>query len=183
MTSGRGRARLTAACCSTVLALPCCAPEPMRAAVPVGPAPADPAREPVVPDPAPVRVSSPGASEEPLYRQESGKSDAAGSAADGGSRRPGLGPEPIRHVVVAHAGALQACYEIEAQKDSSLKGGVTLRWRVDEGGAVTSAFVVGSTLQNARVEGCVLREVRSWRFPTSDGISEVTFPFVFGIRR
>ena len=142
MTSGRGRAWLTAACCSTVLALHCCAPEPKQAAVPVGSAPADV-----------------------------------------GFRRPGLGPEPIRHVVVAHAGALQACYKIEAQKDSSLKGRVTLRWRVDEGGAVTSALVVGSTLQNAGVEGCVLREVRSWRFPTSDGISQVTFPFVFGISR
>jgi hypothetical protein len=86
-------------------------------------------------------------------------------------------------VVVAHSGALQACYEIEAQKDPSLRGGVTAAWTIDASGGVTSANLAGSTIHNARVEGCVLRQVRTWHFPASDGTSQATFPFVFGLRR
>jgi hypothetical protein len=95
----------------------------------------------------------------------------------------GLSPEQIRRVVIAHRGALQACYEIEAQKDPTLKGGVTMSWTIDPTGAVTSSNVAGSTIHNARVEGCVLRQVRSWHFPSSDGVSQATFPFSFGIGR
>ncbi|MDP9148540.1 MAG: AgmX/PglI C-terminal domain-containing protein [Myxococcota bacterium] len=99
------------------------------------------------------------------------------------SAQGGLNPEQIRRVVIAHRGALQACYEIEAQKDPTLKGGVTVSWTIDPTGAVTSATVAGSTLRNARVEGCVLRQVRAWHFPSSDGVSQATFPFSFGIGR
>jgi hypothetical protein len=101
----------------------------------------------------------------------------------GGASHGGLSPEQIRRVVVAHRGALQACYEIEAQKDPTLRGGVTAAWTIDASGAVTSASQAGSTIHNARVEGCVLRQVRTWHFPSSDGVSQATFPFSFGIGR
>jgi hypothetical protein len=103
--------------------------------------------------------------------------------AAGGATHGGLNPEQIRRVVIAHKGALQACYEIEAGKDPTLKGGVTVSWTIDPGGAVTSATLAGSTIHNARVEGCVLRQVRTWHFPSSDGVSQATFPFSFGIGR
>jgi hypothetical protein len=103
--------------------------------------------------------------------------------AGGGVTHGGLNPEQIRRVVIAHRGALQACYEIEAQKDPTLKGGVTVAWTIDPGGAVTSASLAGTTIHNARVEGCVLRQVRTWHFPSSDGTSQATFPFSFGIGR
>ncbi len=95
----------------------------------------------------------------------------------------GLNPEQIRRVVIAHRGALQACYEVEAQKDPTLRGGVTAAWTIDATGAVTSANLAGTTIHNPRVEGCVLRQVRAWHFPSSDGTSQATFPFSFGIGR
>ena len=103
--------------------------------------------------------------------------------AGGGAAHGGLNPEQIRRVVIAHRGALQACYEIEAQKDPTLKGGVTVSWTIDASGAVTSSGLAGSTIHNARVEGCVLRQVKNWHFPSSDGVSQATFPFSFGIGR
>jgi hypothetical protein len=109
---------------------------------------------------------------------EHGLQGAAAVAAHGG-----LSPEQIRRVVLAHRGALQACYEIEAQKDPSLRGGVTASWTIDPSGGVTSAGLAGTTIHNARVEGCVLRQVRTWHFPSSDGVSQATFPFSFGIGR
>jgi hypothetical protein len=104
-------------------------------------------------------------------------------AGGGGATHGSLNPEQIRRVVLAHRGALQACYEIEAQKDPTLKGGVTISWTIDPSGAVTSANVAGSTIHNPRVEGCVLRQVRTWHFPSSDGNSQPVYPFSFGIGR
>jgi len=95
----------------------------------------------------------------------------------------GLSPEQINRVVFAHKGALQACYEIEAQKDPTLRGGVTVAWTIDVTGGVTSTNVAGSTIHSPRVEGCVLRQVRNWHFPSSEGVSQVTYPFSFGIGR
>lgn len=103
------------------------------------------------------------------------------AAAAVGVSHGGLNPDQIHRVVLAHRGALQACYEIEAQKDPSLKGGVTVSWTIDPSGSVTNANVSGSTIHNARVEGCVLRQVRTWHFPSSDAPSLPTYPFSFGI--
>jgi hypothetical protein len=42
--------------------------------------------------------------------------------------------------------------------------------------------VASSSLGNPRVEGCVVRQVKSWRFPAADAPSQVTgYPFKFGI--
>lgn len=94
----------------------------------------------------------------------------------------GLSEEQIRRVVVAHQGALRACYESEAQRNPNLKGGVTMSWTIEPGGTVTSASVVSSSLSNARVEGCVQRQVKTWKFPSAPIPTQVgAFPFKFGI--
>jgi hypothetical protein len=95
----------------------------------------------------------------------------------------GLNAEQIHRIVVAHPGALHSCFEIEAQRDPTLRGGVTVAWTIDASGAVITANVVGTTIHNVRVEGCIMYEVRRWQFPPSDGPSRVTFPFSFGIGR
>jgi hypothetical protein len=102
----------------------------------------------------------------------------AGAAAAHG----GLSPEQVRRVVIAHLGAVRACYESEAQRNPGLKGGVTVQWQIDPSGSVTGASVGASSLSNPRVEGCVVRQVKSWRFPSSDAPTTVGgFPFKFGV--
>jgi len=94
----------------------------------------------------------------------------------------GLTADQIRRVVETHRGALKACYETEAQRNPSLRGGVTVAWQIEQGGAVASASVASSTLGNPRVEGCVVRQVKSWRFPPSDSATQVAaYPFKFGV--
>jgi hypothetical protein len=94
----------------------------------------------------------------------------------------GLSPEQIRRVVMSHIGAVRACYETEAQRNPGLKGGVTIQWQIDPGGNVTTASVGASSLSNPRVEGCVVRQVQKWKFPTSDSPTTVAgFPFKFGV--
>ncbi len=96
--------------------------------------------------------------------------------------RGGLSPEQVRRVVMAHAGALRACYESEAQRNPNLKGGVSVAWQIDPAGAVSGAQIKQSSLSNPRVEGCVLRQIKSWKFPTSDAPTTVAeYPFRFGV--
>jgi hypothetical protein len=99
-----------------------------------------------------------------------------------GASRGGLTQDQVRRVVMAHLGAVRACYESEAQKNPGLRGGVTVAWQIEPGGRVTSANVASSTLGNPRVEGCVVRQVKSWRFPTSESATTIpSFPFKFAV--
>jgi hypothetical protein len=123
----------------------------------------------------------------------SGGGTGTGNGPGGGESRIGIGagaptahgglsPEQIRRVVMAHQGALRACYDSELARNPNLKGGVTMTWNIDPSGGVASAGVAGSTIGNERVSGCVLRQVKSWHFPVSESPTNVAaYPFKFGI--
>jgi hypothetical protein len=110
-----------------------------------------------------------------------GESKVAVGAGHGASKG-GLSEDQVRRVVLAHLGAVRACYESEAQRNPSLKGGVTVQWTIDPSGGVSSATLGGTTLANPRVEGCVVRQVKGWHFPSSETPTIVAgFPFKFGV--
>ncbi len=93
-----------------------------------------------------------------------------------------LSAEQINRVVKANQAALRYCYESEVQRQRSLRGKVVIQWRVDRAGAVPTARVASSTLGDPRVEGCIVRQVRKWRFPQPDGGEvSVMYPFIFGV--
>ena len=94
-----------------------------------------------------------------------------------------LSPEQINRVVRANQAAIRYCYEVEVQRQPNLRGRVSINWRINLQGAVTSARVAQSTLNNARVEGCMVRQIRRWQFPQPDGGEVVvTYPFIFGVQ-
>lgn len=94
----------------------------------------------------------------------------------------GLTTEQIRRVVMAHTGALRACYESEVQRQPGLHGGVTVSFTVAADGSVSDAAVAISTLQSPRVEACILRQLKAWRFPAGEGPTTVlAYPFRFGV--
>lgn len=92
-----------------------------------------------------------------------------------------LSPEQIMRVVRQNQAAIRYCYETELQRQPSLRGRIEVSWRINLQGSVTTSRVARSTMGNPRVEGCIVRQVRGWRFPQPDG-GEVTveFPFLFG---
>ncbi|MCB9621622.1 MAG: energy transducer TonB [Sandaracinus sp.] len=93
-----------------------------------------------------------------------------------------LSAEQINRVVRANAAAIRYCYEVEVQRQPNLRGRVEIAWRINLQGAVTTSRVASSTLRNPRVEGCIVRQVRRWRFPQPDGGEvNVTYPFIFGV--
>jgi hypothetical protein len=90
----------------------------------------------------------------------------------------GLNPEQIGRVVRARNGAFRACYESAAARDPKLQGGVTVSFTVSPDGSVT-ARIASSSLDNARVESCMLRTFSRLHFPTADKPTNATFPFIF----
>ncbi len=63
----------------------------------------------------------------------------------------GLSAEQIRTVVMANVAAIRRCYQVEAERNPSLRGGVTLQWTIDQSGRVERAAVVKTTLDLAPV--------------------------------
>jgi hypothetical protein len=107
----------------------------------------------------------------------SGEHKVAGKAAAAAGQ--GLSAEQIRRVVMSRMGAFQACYEIASAHDPTLKGSVGVAFSVSPGGSVSSASITGSSLNNPRVEGCILRQFNRLQFPTADKASGASFPFAF----
>ncbi len=90
-----------------------------------------------------------------------------------------LSKEQIDRVVRANQAAIKYCFEVEMQRDPKLAGAVSMNWRIDLDGHVTVVRVAKSTLGNARVEGCMVRQIKRWVFPKPDGGEvEVTYPFL-----
>lgn len=107
---------------------------------------------------------------------------AVGVQAASGKSSGGLSPEQVRRVVMSHLGGVRACYETEAQRNPNLSGGVTVAWQIEPAGTVSSASVAGTTLGNPRVEGCLVRVVRGWKFPASETPTTVAgYPFKFAV--
>ena len=80
----------------------------------------------------------------------------------------------------AHMAGVKYCYEKELQHKPSLGGGVDMFWVIQPDGTVGKANVKKSTMGDAAVEGCILRQVKQWQFPKAPGQTTVNpFPFVF----
>jgi len=91
----------------------------------------------------------------------------------------GLTQAQISRVVMSRFGAFRACYEAASARDPNLSGGVTIRFGVTPGGDTSGSSVQSSSLGNARVEGCILRQFARLRFPTADKPTNASWPFIF----
>lgn len=92
-----------------------------------------------------------------------------------------LSPEQIMRVVRQNQAAVRYCYEAQLQRQPSLHGRIEIAWRINREGRVTTSRVARSTMGNPGVEGCIVRQVRNWRFDQPDGGEvDVVFPFIFG---
>ena len=101
--------------------------------------------------------------------------------AGGGAAKPGQGlsPNQIARVVNSRMGAFRACYEAAQARDPTMRGSVSIAWTISPSGSVSSASVANSSLGNARVEGCLLRQFRRLKFPSADKPTGANWPFVF----
>lgn len=92
-----------------------------------------------------------------------------------------LSKDGLEKVIKRHSAEVRYCYEVELQKQPTLKGRVSVKFVIDATGAVASAVVSSTTLNSAPVESCLLSRLLRWKFPESDGggVVIVTYPWVF----
>jgi TonB family protein len=97
------------------------------------------------------------------------------------STRGALDKQIIRRIVRAHMNEVKYCYDQELVRNRNLAGRVSIQFVISGNGQVISSFVQSTTMNNARVESCVLKAVKRWSFPKPDGggIAIVSYPFNF----
>jgi hypothetical protein len=91
-----------------------------------------------------------------------------------------LSKEQINRVVQANRAAIKYCFETGLQRKPKLQGAINAQWRIDRKGLVSITRVAKSTLDDSGVEGCILRQIKRWKFPEPDGGEvDVIYPFLF----
>ncbi len=86
----------------------------------------------------------------------------------------------IRSVVRRGSAAVKYCFEKELQINPSLSGKVVLQWTVNASGKVSKAYVSSTTLKNKKVESCMVRVAKRWRFEEpKGGHCVISYPFTF----
>ena len=102
----------------------------------------------------------------------------------GGSVGDATGELPkavIKAYIATKMGAIKACYQKGLQSNPDLSGKIKVKFLIQPNGAVNPAKVEESSIGNDSVEGCVLNNVKAWKFPQAKGggVTTVVYPFVF----
>lgn len=84
--------------------------------------------------------------------------------------------ELITRLVRAHQDELTSCFEQGLTRQPGLSGTVSIRFVITSSGAVSTAMVVGSTLDEHSVEECLAQAFLRIRFPSASGFVMVTYP-------
>ncbi len=95
----------------------------------------------------------------------------------------GLDGSLIADVVRRNIGQIRFCYEQGLQLNASLSGRVSVNWVIDGSGRVKVANVKNTSLNNKTVEDCILRRLRTWKFPIPAGNQEVPVSYPFLLKR
>jgi hypothetical protein len=95
--------------------------------------------------------------------------------------RGSLDKEIIRRVVRLHMNEVKYCYDKELVTKPRLEGRISVQFVISPVGQVISSVLNSSTMNNLRVEKCVVDAVKRWGFPkpTGGGIAIVAYPFNF----
>lgn len=92
-----------------------------------------------------------------------------------------LDREEIQRVLSRAMSRIKYCYERELTQHQDLEGKLVLSWTIGGSGDVVSAASIENTMGNTAVDACVVKVMRSLKFPSpkGGGVVSVTYPFVF----
>lgn len=98
-----------------------------------------------------------------------------------GSKSAYRSPNAIREVLLGHVPAIRYCYERELKRNPELKGKISVRITVSADGHVTAVEILSSSINNTRVERCILARIRLWKDfrPIDPTEGSVTFRQVY----
>ncbi|MEM7678601.1 MAG: AgmX/PglI C-terminal domain-containing protein, partial [Myxococcota bacterium] len=92
-----------------------------------------------------------------------------------------LSKAEIARVIRRNLARFKFCYEKQLTSNPNLGGKISVYFTIAPTGSVARASVRETSMNEATVEGCVLKVMRSLKFPKpkGGGIVVVTYPFVF----
>ncbi len=92
----------------------------------------------------------------------------------------GLDRNAIAAVINRHLSEVRFCYEQGLQQKPKLSGRLSMDFLIGPSGVVSSAKVANSSLNHARVEGCIRDRLKTWNFPRPVGgvTVKVSYPFI-----
>jgi len=92
-----------------------------------------------------------------------------------------LSPSVVARVMHGARPALRLCYEAELPANPKLKGSMRVDFEIGPSGAVQGQKLEESSVKNANVEQCVLKNLAKVEFPRPPGgeAVPVSFPFTF----
>ena len=70
--------------------------------------------------------------------------------------------DEVSEVVNSHNAAIQYCYQRELKRNPDLKGKLVVRFVINPSGKVKDVKIISSTINNPRVERCVVNRIRRW---------------------
>ena len=97
--------------------------------------------------------------------------------------KTGLGKDAIAEVIRRHQGEVRFCYEQGLLKNPKISGRVAVAFVIGSGGGVRRAQVANTTLHSQIVENCILRKLKSWKFPLPRGGVNVAVSYPFLLKR
>ena len=87
----------------------------------------------------------------------------------------------IDEVIKRHMNQIKYCYQRELTLDPALRGKLVVKYTIAKDGSVSSASLKTTTMNNPKVEECVVGRFLRMRFPPPNGggIVLVSYPFLF----
>ncbi len=106
--------------------------------------------------------------------------EVAGSGASASQRNPDV----VDAVINQNKASVEYCYQSQLKVDPNLRGEIFLSFDILPSGRVGSVKIFNSTLNNSKVEKCIVRSVRRWsNFPklqNARGVVTIRTKFIFG---
>lgn len=93
-----------------------------------------------------------------------GKGSVSGKA----SKSTARSADAIQRVMNKHMEAVNNCYKKELRINPNLKGSISVRFTIDPTGKVRQVRITNSSLRNKKVESCISRVIKRWRFQKID---------------
>jgi outer membrane biosynthesis protein TonB len=96
--------------------------------------------------------------------------------------RGGMSREAVKRVIEQHLDEITYCYETALISNPSIKGKITMEWKILMSGAVGETRIKSSTVKSPEIYGCIKSAIKTWQFPSPTGNEVVvSYPFIFDI--
>ena len=86
----------------------------------------------------------------------------------------GFTRETLEKVIKQQIPSIEGCYQKALEKKARLQGEVTFQLIIDSKGKVAKASLVSSRLNDKRLENCMMKKIKEWNFPKSEGDVTIT---------